>query len=210
MKRLTTILAGLALLGVTAGTAHADLDVALDVPAPLVLKLFKDQISATMKANPKQGLDWRPAPSTPIKVTRMYDDVMQVNLQLVKGGINVDVLFYVNLVATGNAMITKATGPMLAALWKKLQAVASLPGNHYQNCPHFEVATSGALHAEIDFENGCINGTQTVVPCPAGFEGKGSKWITCGNGELWTRVGVNTCKRRDDVDPPPPPGGAQP
>jgi hypothetical protein len=193
-----------------------------------------------MKANPKQGLDWRPAPSTPIKVTRMYDDVMQVNLQLVKGGINVDVLFYVNLVcgfdgvqpaisgtevtalgasqpgdaanleATGNAMITKATGPMLAALWKKLQAVASLPGNHYQNCPHFEVATSGALHAEIDFENGCINGTQTVVPCPAGFEGKGSKWITCGNGELWTRVGVNTCKRRDDVDPPPPPGGAQP
>jgi hypothetical protein len=223
-----------------AGTAHADPDVMLDVPASIIADALHDQISNVMTAQPALSLGWRPKSTQPVALSRTSAQRAHARLDLVHDPkaakpdpviIEFDVFFDCDVdglsisidgtevnggtgaAATaiekaGNTMIVSATKPMTTALWKSLKMVDKLPGNHNRVCPYFNVSTAGGLHAELDFEEGCINGYKRTVACPKGWKGPFDQLTQCINGILKTTDG--TCKPDDTVDPPPPPGGSQP
>jgi hypothetical protein len=112
--------------------------------------------------------------------------------------------------ANAQEMLDTQTRPMLNDVWKKLKSVenSNLPGFR-QVCPHFEVGSAGKITAEVDFDQGCINGRVQRASCPSGWLGGGVK-ARCVNGE-WHRVTPPGCyPPGNQPDHPTPPGGHQP
>jgi hypothetical protein len=109
--------------------------------------------------------------------------------------------------ADAQSMLDTKTRPMLSDVWKKLKSVenSNVPGFR-QVCPHFEVSSSGKITAEVDFENGCINGRVKRRTCPPSWEGTGNITARCSNGE-WHPVTSPGCYPPDgQPDHPTPPG----
>src|SRR4051812_2238590 len=75
-----TALIGLLLL---AGTAHADPDVKLDVPAPLIADALHEQITKVITAQPGLSLGWRPKSTQPVVLSRAGAQRVHARLDLV-------------------------------------------------------------------------------------------------------------------------------
>jgi len=86
-----------------------------------------------------------------------------------------------SLESAANGMVADKTDAIFDAVWRSLGNMKGLASAR-QVCPHIEVSEAGALHGELDFTNGCINGKEKVTACATPkFWGKGSTF-RCSNG----------------------------
>jgi hypothetical protein len=232
-----TIIAHAGLSWLLAGTARAAVDVELDVPPSTIANALKEQIGKAMAAqslgwrpgatkpvalssgdaqrvHARLDMVHNPKAATPVPVSIELDvlfdcDADGISITIDRTEVNGGTGAVADAIEkAGNAMIATATKPMTTALWKSLKMVDKLPGNHNRVCPNFQISSAGGLRAQLDFEDGCINGYKLTTPCPKGYKGPFDKKLVCTNGNLITYDG--TCKWDDTVDPPPPPGGNQP
>jgi hypothetical protein len=81
-----------------------------------------------------------------------------------------------------NRMLDEQADKIIGPLWKQLGNMRDL-ANVHKVCPHVEVSPNGDIHAELNFIDGCINGTRKHTNCNPGYWGHGIS-RECGNG-LW-------------------------
>jgi hypothetical protein len=97
-------------------------------------------------------------------------------------------------------MLVDRTRAIVEPIWNALGTLPPI-ADVRQVCPHFEIAPNGAIHAELDFVNGCINGRHKHRACGGRFVGDGYDYA-CVNGR-WDLLG-GFC------EPGAPPGGQRP
>jgi hypothetical protein len=99
--------------------------------------------------------------------------------------------------AEGNTMLLAKSRAISARLMGLLGQLPDF-ANIHQVCPSFDIAADGAIHAELDFVRGCINGEYRHNGCGARYHGNGKDY-SCENG-MWRMISY-------DCEPTPPPGG---
>jgi len=102
--------------------------------------------------------------------------------------------------AAADSMLVARTRAIVEPIWSALGTLPRI-AEVRQVCPHFEIGPNGAIHAEVDFVNGCINGLHKHRACGGRFVGDGYDY-ECVNG-YWDRLG-GFC------EPEAPPGGERP